>query len=434
MPTSSFPVDYQKLFHALPDNFLLIAPDAAATIVDNTNSHVGVSMKSREEAVGKPFFEAYPASDEASAATIRESHEQVRRTHQPHTMPLIRYDLERPLEQGGGLEERYWEATHYPILTEQGTLEFILQRTQDVTERYRAELRSQQVQRELAEQQERTRFILESLPVMVWTNLPTGETDYFNPRWLEFTGRSREESLGLGWLEDIHPDDVAATQRLWNQARDNNSELQMEYRLRRHDGHYRWVLVRALPRRNATGEVTMWVGCGTDIHDQKLMVQELLEQNEQQALLSDQSYQAFQQVQQQRETFYNLFMQTPALICILRGPEHRFEFVNPPYQRLFPHRELVGRTVAEALPEVVEQGFIGLLDGVFTTGKTFIGNEVQIALDRDGSGQLQRSYLNFTYQLFEEQGQKAGITVFAYDVTDLVEARQALENSGPDAR
>ncbi|GGG47489.1 PAS domain S-box protein [Hymenobacter glacieicola] len=434
MPTSSFPVDYRKLFHALPDNFLLIAPDAAATIVDNTNNHVGVSMKSREEAVGKPFFEAYPASDEASAATIRESHEHVRRTLQPHTMPLIRYDLERPAEQGGGLEERYWEATHYPVLTEQGTLEFILQRTQDVTERYRAELRSQQVQRELAEQQERTRFILESLPVMVWTNLPSGETDYFNPRWLEFTGRSREESLGRGWLQDIHPDDVAATERLWNQARENTHDLQMEYRLRRHDGHYRWVLVRALPRRNAAGEVTMWVGCGTDIHDQKLMVQELLEQNEQQALLSDQAYQAFQQVQQQRETFYNLFMQTPALICILRGPEHRFEFVNPPYQRLFPHRELVGRTVAEALPEVVDQGFIGLLDGVYTTGNTFIGNEVEIALDRDGSGQLQRSYLNFTYQLFEEQGQKAGITVFAYDVTDLVEARQALENTRPDAR
>ncbi|GAB2793150.1 PAS domain S-box-containing protein [Hymenobacter luteus] len=430
MPVPTFPVDYQKLFHALPDNFLLIAPDAAATIVDNTNSHVGVSMKSREEAVGKPFFEAYPSSDEESAAIIRESHEHVRRHRQPHTMPLIRYDLERPTEQGGGLEERYWEATHYPILDENGQLEFILQRTQDVTERYRAEQLRLQAQRELAEQQERTRFILESLPVMVWTNLPTGEADYFNPRWLEFTGREPQEILGQSWAQDVHPADLAATTRLWDQAREQGTELQLEYRLRRHDGQYRWVLVRAVPRRNAEGEVTMWVGCGTDIHDQKLMVQELLEQNEQQALLSDQAYQAFQEVQRQRETFYNLFMQTPALICILRGPEHRFEFVNPPYQRLFPNRQLVGQTVAEALPEVVEQGFIGLLDGVYTTGETFVGNEVQIELDHDDSGQLQRSYLNFTYQLFEEQGQKAGITVFAYDVTSLVAARRALENAG----
>ncbi|RPD47634.1 PAS domain S-box protein [Hymenobacter sediminis] len=430
MPVPAFPVDYQKLFHSLPDSFLLIAPDEAATIVDNTNSHVGVSMKSREEAVGKPFFEAYPSSDEESAATIRESHEHVRRHHQPHTMPLIRYDLERPLEQGGGLEERYWEATHYPILDENGALEFILQRTQDVTERYHAELRHQQAQRELAEQQERTRFILESLPVMVWTNVPSGEADYFNPRWLDFTGNSLAECIGQGWVRSVHPDDVATATRLWNQAREQSTELQMEYRLRRHDGQYRWVLVRAVPRRNEAGEVTMWVGCGTDIHDQKLMVQELLEQNEQQALLSDQAYQAYQEVHRQRETFYSLFMQTPALICILRGPEHRFEFVNPPYQRLFPNRQLVGQTVAQALPEVIEQGFLDLLNGVYTTGQTFVGNEVQIDLDHDGNGQLKRSYLNFTYQLFEEQGQKAGITVFAYDVTALVAARQALENAG----
>lgn len=434
MPASAFPVDYQKLFHALSDNFLLIAPNPEATIVDNTDRHVGVSMKSREEAVGKPFFEAYPPVDEESANVIRESHEHVRRHQEPHTMPLIRYDLERPTEQGGGLEERYWEATHYPILNERGELEFILQRTQDVTERYRAEQQRLLAERALAEQQERTRFILESLPVMVWTNLPGGQTDYFNPRWLEFTGRSLAESLDWGWLQDIHPDDRAATELLWNRGREQGSELQLEYRLRRHDGQYRWVLVRAVPRRNATGEVTMWVGCGTDIHDQKLMVQELLEQNEQQALLSDQAYQAFQQVQQQRETFYNLFMQTPALICILRGPEHRYEFVNPPYQRLFPHRELVGKTVAEALPEVVEQGFIGILDGVYNTGQTFVGNEMEIQLDRDGSGQLQKSYLNFTYQLFLENEKKAGITVFAYDVTDLVLARQALENSAPNAR
>lgn len=127
-------------------------------------------------------------------------------------------------------------------------------------------------------------------------------------------------------------------------------------------------------------------------------------------------------------------MQTPALICILRGPEHRYEFVNPPYQRLFPHRELLGKTVAEALPEVVEQGLIDILDKVYNTGETFIGKEFNIQLDLDGSGRLQRRYLNFTYQLFLENDQKAGITVFAYDVTELVEARQVLENLNPDAR
>lgn len=431
MPVSAFPVNYQELFHALPENFLLIAPNADATIIDNTDSHVAVSLKSREDAVGKPFFEAYPATDEKSAEVIRESHEHVRRHLEPHTMPLIRYDLQRPEEQGGGLEELYWQATHYPILDAEGKLQFILQRTQDVTEQYRAQLRADQVRLELAEQQERNRFILESLPILVWTALPTGERDYFNSRWLQFTGRPMEAELHGQWIQNIHPEDQARVQQQWNESVATGQPYQVEYRLRRHDGQYRWMLMRGLPRYNAKHEITMWVGGGTDIQDQKQMVQELLETNEQQALLSDQAYQAYQLAETQRETFYNLFMQTPAMICILRGPEHRFEFVNPEYQKLFPHRQLIGKTVAEVLPEVIEQGFVTLLDNVYKTGEAFVGNELEIMLDRDGSGQLQRSYLNFTYQLFMEGSEKAGITVFAFDVTDLVLARQALER--PDS-
>lgn len=430
MPAPAFPVDYQRLFHSLPDNFLLMAPDADATIVDNTDGHVAVSLKSREEVVGRPLFEAFPATNEESARIMRDSHEHVRRHLEPHTMPLIRYDLARPAEQGGGLEELYWEATHYPILDAQGQLQFILQRTQNVTERYLAEQRSLQMQRELDEQQERTRFILEALPVMVWTNQPDGSADYFNTRWLEFTGRSLTDTVDWNWAQDIHPEDIAGVEKFWANARATGSELQTEYRLRRHDGQFRWVLVRALPRFAPNGELLMWVGCGTDIHDQKLMVQELLEQNEQQALLSDQAYDAFQQMQQQRETLYNLFMHTPALICILRGPEHRYEFVNTEYQKLFAGRPLLGLPVAEALPEVVEQGIISLLDNVYNTGEVFIGNEIRLVIDNQQSGQSEVCYFNFTYQLLRENGVAAGITVFAYDVTALVQARQALENSG----
>ncbi|MCA8829294.1 PAS domain-containing protein [Hymenobacter pini] len=431
MYSSAFPVDYQRLFHSLPDNFLLIAPDADATIVDNTDRHVAVSLKSREAVVGKAFFEAFPAADEESARIIRESHEHVHRYREAHTMPLIRYDLEDPTTPGQ-LQELYWEATHYPVLNENGELAFILQRTQDVTERHLAEIRNQEMQRALDEQNERTRFIIESLPVMIWTALPDGSRDFFNSRWLQFTGKPQEEQMGRQWLQNLHPDDQDRVWQTWQDCVASGQPYQVEYRLRRHDGQYRWVLVRAQPRLAADGSLLMWVGCGTDIHDQKQMVQELLEQNEQQALLSDQAYEAFQRVQQQRETFYNLFMHTPALICILRGPQHRYEFVNPKYQQQFSDRQLTGRTVAESLPELVDQGFITLLDNVYNTGEAFIGDEVKIAI-MQASGQMKTQYFNFTYQRLEENGQPAGITVFAYDVTDLVEARQALEQPGTDS-
>ena len=249
MPSAAFPVDYHQLFRSLPDNFLLIGPDADATIVDNTDAHVAVSLKPRAEAVGKPFFEAYPARDEASAQIIRESHEHVRRHLEPHTMPLIRYDLERTADQGGGLEELYWEATHFPVLDAQGQLAFILQRTRNVTEQHHARLRAEAAQQALNETQKRLRFILESLPILIWTARPDGVRDYFNPRWLEFTGRSVEYTLDKGWQQDVHPDDRERVVRIWEDAVATGQPFQVEYRLRRHDGQYRWLLMRGQPRQ-----------------------------------------------------------------------------------------------------------------------------------------------------------------------------------------
>ena len=111
------------------------------------------------------------------------------------------------------------------------------------------------------------------------------------------------------------------------------------------------------------------------------------------------------------------------MIAILRGPEHRFEFVNPAYQQLFPHRQLVGRTVAKVLPQIKGQGIIDLIDNVYRTGETFHGNELKMQLERDASGTLRDSYFNFVYQQFSEGGGPAGIMVFAFEVTDLVHAR-----------
>jgi PAS domain S-box-containing protein len=418
-------VDYQTLFRSLPENFLLLAPDA--TILDNTDRHVAVSLKPREEVLGRSLFEAYPAVDQNEGEVIFQSHEHVRRFHEPHTMPLIRYDLEVPAEQGGGFEEMYWQATHYPILDTQGELQYILQRTQNVTEQHQAAQLAAKTQQELAASQERTRFILESLPVLIWTAQPDGQRDYFNPRWLAFTGRSMNEVLGEQWKKDIHPDDRPRVEAAWQHSVATGEAYQVEYRLRRHDGFYRWILVRAAPNRNADGQILMWIGGATDIHEQRQMVQELLEANEQQATLSEQAYEAYQQAENQRETYHNLFMQAPAMICILRGSEHRFEFVNPTYQRIFPHRQLLGLTVADALPEIKDQGILDLLNGVYQTGETFYGNELPLQLERGVGEPLRDSYFNFTYQQFREQGQPAGIMVFAFDVTDLVLARQALE-------
>jgi len=425
MPAFSLSVDYQRLFRSLPDNFLVMAPDA--TILDNTDSHVAASLKPREEVLGRTLFEAYPSVDQNQGDVIAASHEHVRQYLEPHTMPLIRYDLEVPAEQGGGFEEMYWQATHYPVLGPNGQLQYIVQRTRNVTEQHRTALAAAKAQAALAESQERTIFMLENLPVFIWTAQPDGQRDYFNPRWLAFTGQPMAQEIGWQWAERLHAEDKARVLDSWRHSVATGDPYQVEYRLLRHDGQYRWILSRATPRRDADGRISMWVGGATDIHEQRQMVQELLEANEQQAILSEQAYQMYQKAEGQRETYENLFMQAPAMICILRGPEHHYEFVNPQYQLLFPHRQLVGHRVAEIIPEVRAQGIIDLLDKVYQTGETFYGNELKMQLERDASGELRDSFFNFTYQQFREQGKPAGIMVFAFEVTDFVRARQTLE-------
>ena len=419
-------VDYQTLFRSLPESFLLMKPDA--TIVDNTDAHVAASLKSREEVLGRTLFEAYPSVDQNQGDVIEQSHEHVRQHLEPHVMPLIRYDLALPEEQGGGFEEMYWQATHYPILNAQGQLQYILQRTQNVTEQHRAALAAEAADRALADAHQRTQFLLENLPVLIWTADAHGQRDYFNSRWLAFTGQQPETQLGERWLDSVHPDDRDRVVNTWQRSIAGGEPYQVEYRLRRHDGQYRWMLVRAQPRPTADGQsILMWAGGAIDVHEQRQMVQELLEANEQQAFLSAQAYELFQQSENQRETYHSLFVQAPVMIAITRGPEHKFEFVNPLYQKMFPNRQLVGKDVAAIFPELKDQGIFDLLDQVYQTGETYHGNEQLVQLRDEATDELRDGYFNFIYKQYQDKGLPAGIMVFAFDVTEEVRARQELQ-------
>jgi PAS domain S-box-containing protein len=408
-----------------------MAPDY--TILDASDLYLQVTFKQRAQIVGRNVFDVFPPDDQNDWQIFNDSLDFVRTHQQPHTMPRIRYDMQRQASEGGGLEERYWQTTNYPQFDERGQLQAILLRTTDITDQYRAEQQAHLMQRDLQESQERSFFILEALPVMVWTTRPDGYSEYFNRSWLAFTGRTLSQEIGFGWLESVHPDDREAAGAAWRKAYESGESYQTEYRLRSVDGDYRWVLARGIPRRDAAGQVSMWVGCSVDIHDQKQMVAELLQVNEEQASLSDQAYQAFQLAQSQRETFYSLLMQAPALIAVTRGPEYVFEFANPAYYELFATDELIGRPVLEVVPEAAEQGFIALLDQVYQTGEPFFGKQMPLQLHRRATGQVEQRYFDFTYQAFRENDQIVGIFSFAFDVTELVLARQQLESPASSA-
>ncbi len=123
----------------------------------------------------------------------------------------------------------------------------------------------------------------------------------------------------------------------------------------------------------------------------------------------------------ENERLQQMFQQAPGFMALLSGPEHVFQLINPAYSQLIGHRDVKGKPVREALPEVVHQGFPDLLDKVYASGEAYNGSSVKIAIQRAPGAPVEDRFLDFVYQpIRDENAQVSGIFVEGYDVTDRV--------------
>ena len=126
------------------------------------------------------------------------------------------------------------------------------------------------------------------------------------------------------------------------------------------------------------------------------------------------------------EQLRNLFMRAPSFMCLLRGPDFRFELANSAFLNLIGQRDLIGRTMREAIPEVVGQGYIELLDKVYRSGEAFVGRQMRVEIKRTPGKGLEEAFVNFVYQpIMAQDGSVAGIFVDGNDVTDHVRAERS---------
>ncbi len=132
------------------------------------------------------------------------------------------------------------------------------------------------------------------------------------------------------------------------------------------------------------------------------------------------------ELEAERKSLRLMFEQAPGFIAMLSGPEHRFTMVNEAYRTLVAGRDVVGRTVAEALPEVVGQGFVGLLDQVYVSGEPHIGRGAPVNLQHGPDGVLAERYLDFIYQPIVADGATTGIFIQGHDVTEQHETEKAI--------
>ena len=178
----------------------------------------------------------------------------IKQTKKPVTVEHIHYD-----RHGG---ERNVEIHAFPMFDSHGDVAQIIQYSLDTTDRRR-------VERALRASEDRYRSYIEVTGQLGWTTNAVGEVKQDIPTWRRFTGQSEHEVMGWGWLNAVHPDDRRPTAQIWKNAVGTKSIYETEYRVRRHDGAYRYFMARGVPMFNEDRSIREWVGTCIDITDRR---------------------------------------------------------------------------------------------------------------------------------------------------------------------
>jgi formate hydrogenlyase transcriptional activator len=139
----------------------------------------------------------------------------------------------------------------------------------------------------LGQEAARLQTVIDMVPSFLWTSFPDGSKEYLNKRWYEYTGLTLEEGKGWGWKVVVHPEDLDRLIREWLVLVDARKPGELETRIRRYDGQYRWFLIRVVPQFDAEGNVVRWFGSNTDIEDRKRAEKKLLEDEQELRRITD---------------------------------------------------------------------------------------------------------------------------------------------------
>ncbi len=235
----------QSLFDQAPGfAAVLRGPDHRFVMVNQAYS----DLSGNRSLVGMKMALAFPEAMEQGFGVLLD---EVYASGQPYVGRAVPVTA----SQGEGIPARglIVDFMYQPLHDAQGRIEGIFIQGHNITEQHHA--------------QQALQAFSDSIPAMAWVATSDGLVERFNAQWYSYTGTSDEQAVGRVWVKWVHPDDVAAARAAWEGARGGKEAWQVEYRLRRKDGVYRWFLVRAVPQLTPLGAVARWFGTTIDVHD-----------------------------------------------------------------------------------------------------------------------------------------------------------------------
>jgi PAS domain S-box-containing protein len=255
----------------------------------------------------------------------------------------------------GGENARYREISFVPDKGD-GTVRGFFALIVDITERKHLELA-------LKKGEERFRQITEAIPQIVYTADKHGRTEYINRQWFDYTGINPENYTPEIGNHSLHPDDLMEVRGIWEDAVRKGEPWEARARLRRHDGMYRWFLIRVVPFKDAQGMLTGWFGTSTDIHDQKMAQAELQR-------LADEQERSLAHMD-------SFLKSSPAAMCLINR-ELRYVHANQALAVFngMPLEEMIGRTLEEVIPALAPV-LSPMLEKVLQTGEPVLNFEVE---------------------------------------------------------
>jgi PAS domain S-box-containing protein len=266
----------------------------------------------------------------------------------------------------------------------------------------------------------RFRVLIEKSNEVISLTAADGTTFYRSPAIGRLLGWSEEEMAERGLLDNTYPEDrKAVADCVARQRRGDGPEVDLLFRAVHRDGSVRWMEGTATSLLDDP-DVAAIVGHFRDVTERK-HAEELA------ANAGREREQLVASLEHERRRLGTLLEKAPAFMAVVRGKDHVFELANPAYCELTGRRDLVGKTVLDAIPEAGAQGFVDMLDTVLATGEPFAGKGVPVTLARLTESAPEQRYVNFVCQpLVEEDGLISGVFMHGVDVTDATLAQERV--------